>query len=125
MDLIQFLKKYQLILLLSFLAISMFIVKLFYGYKGTEVKPLAQISPTPIVTIIPTVVVEKEASESATNKLILPYTTKDFIVEEFDSVSTFKVKLLNSDKSVVIQEIIKWLEKNKLNPVDYQVVFVN
>ncbi len=142
MNLFQFVKKYQLILILSFIAISLFIIKSVYGYKDSGVKPEISISPTPSAsaeispTNIPTIPVSssssklktsiiKEVSKSATNKLKLPYSSKNFIVQEFDSVNTFKVKLLNPDKAVVIQEIIKWLEKNGLNPVDYQVVFVN
>lgn len=130
MDLIQFIKKYQLILVLSFIAISLGVIKITYGYKENLNDKNLIPSITPIITKeVESAEISMEesnlASSSAKKNLSLPYTTKDFIVEDFDNLSTFKVKLLSEDKASAIQGIITWLEENDLNPAKYQVVFNN
>lgn len=125
-----FLKKYQLILFLSFVAISLFFIKINNSYKNVEVKTQTQI-PT---TITPTSIIKKEenetevikeSSESAKIKTLIPYVNKDFVIESFDSIKTFKVKTLTSDKVVVAQGMLKWFQENKLKATDYQVVFID
>jgi hypothetical protein len=126
MNVKDFLKKYQLVLVLSFIVISLFIIKQVYGYKGNEVVEEIKISPTPTMVIITPTISEKEATETARIRSLIPYSNKDFTVVDYEaSSSTFKIKTDLKSKENVIQKIIVWLQKNNLDPVKYQVVFEN
>jgi hypothetical protein len=87
MSVVRFVKKFQLILFLSFVVISMGIIKLVYGYKGNENQLITptpnvntqQISPEPKII---------EAVDSA--KIKLPYKIEE--VDEWAKNNQYKNK---------------------------------
>lgn len=124
-----FAKKYQLILILSFIAGIMVILKLFYEPEiPVTTNKIIQINPTIVPTIIaiptePTATdSSQEASQSASwekeaDKLmplwrLLPYQGEGFVVESYIDEETIVVTLKNKTKSEVLVAVKAWINKN-------------
>ncbi|MEI8068159.1 MAG: hypothetical protein WCG91_04440 [Candidatus Shapirobacteria bacterium] len=58
-------------------------------------------------------------------KYLLPYTTKDFIVEEYSAPMTLKVKVLIPSIDQAQQEVNNWIIKNGLEAEKHHLILMN
>ncbi|MDD4026829.1 MAG: hypothetical protein PHO75_01405 [Candidatus Shapirobacteria bacterium] len=130
MKLIEFIKKYQLVLILSFLVVVLIIVK--FLYRGEDKKEIIVpvITPTPTVLIEPTVSVEEFKTEIGQEinynyplAQILPYSTENFKIERYTKPLVIEVEALNSDQVLVEKEVVEWINKNGSTAEKHKIVW--
>lgn len=134
MKLFEFLKKYQLILILSFLVVVLIFIKLIYG--GENKNQINEIKITPTPTVIPTIFLEptinlnevkKEISQDINYNYplgqILPYSTENFIIERYTKPLVLEVEALNTDKVLVEKEVLEWIAKNEPDGLNHKIVW--
>jgi len=131
MKIFNFIKKYQLILFLSFLVIILFFLKIFY--KESE-ENKNNIIPTPIV-LTPTKEVTKEKTNDFDYEVLndgnpeyplvrlLPYSTDFFKIIGYDDPYTLVVRVKNKNKLEVEEEIKEWIEKNIPGDNEHKIIF--
>lgn len=107
----KFFKKYQLILLLSFLVVTLSIIKLTYKPEIVpEIKPEAVVLPTPSIA--------KKSNYDMENyplKEILPYEGETFRIDSYSAPLTLKVTVKVKDKTKITNEMTTLFEKQKID----------
>lgn len=133
-----FIKKYQLILLLSFTVVVLGLIKMTYKYDEKSdpkaqaalkmLTPIPTITPTPTfeLSLEPPQILETPASPSAKDLRIdekkyplwnqLPYYGKGFIVDQYSGPGILRVQVSGIDKKIARQEVELWIKKNGIDP---------
>lgn len=117
----EFLRKYQIIIGLSFVVMVMAVVKMVY--KPTEEPVLKEI----VVTITPTAVptVPTDNYEEKADKLmplwrLLPYQGDGFVVENYAEVGVLIVRKKSITEAETKKRVEKWIVDQKQDPKEYQ-----
>ena len=136
----NFIKKYQVIVFLSFLAGSLLLLK--YNLTSAKTTPTTEVVPTPIITLIPTLTlvptIQISPSLTATtsaattssssnyeiiaDKLmplwrLLPYTGKGFVVESYIKEGVLLISLKEgTTKNRAMLDIAGWIMDNNVDP---------
>ena len=108
-------KKYQGIVLLIIVALSLSIIKYRFGYKSDSSNKIQKVATPTSIVLIPT---SNEASDAANkfqsvsyplwNKL--PYQGKGFTIDKYSSPMTLEIKLTKSTKEYATKEVNVWLK---------------
>lgn len=112
---INFIKKYKLIIFLLILVIILVVVKIISkpDNNSSNIKT-GVITPTPniVLNLTPTFVpiILGDVDFDYPLDSYLPYKTENFIVERYKSPRTLKVQLLSGDKNKAELEIKTWIE---------------
>lgn len=132
MKLIEFIKKYQLVLFLSFLVIVLIIIKLIYKEDNkNQIETIVPTStPSPTVLMEPTLSVEKFKTETSLEinydyplAQILPYSTENFVIERYTKPLVIEVDALNIDKVLVEKQVMEWINKNGSTAESHKIVW--
>lgn len=99
------LKKYQLIIILTVIAVGMTVVKINQKNEETITQDPIQISPT--LTPTPTTIAT-DPRYPLWDKL--PYSGTGFTVEKYVSPKKLAVKAKGLDRTIVAREVFKWLK---------------
>jgi hypothetical protein len=106
----EFIKKYQIVILLIVVILIMSGLKLKYGYKPDDSEQMTvnreQIEVTPTMTITPTQDPKKDFP------LIdkLPYYGNGFVVEKYIAPKTLKMILNGATEKKATDDVIKWID---------------
>jgi hypothetical protein len=127
----QFIKKYQIILMLSGILVAMVTVKMFYGGKqeAQPVAPASQVIGTqikPTETRMPTVTIEPEPTVSESDYPLwqsLPYLGEGFTVEKYTDKLTLLIKLKGVDKNIAKKGVETWLIENGWEKDSHKLMF--
>ena len=127
---IDFIKKYRLIIFLLILIIILIIVK---TINKTNTKTENNIIITPTSTPIPTVTafplgqnqVFEEVNPDYPLEKALPYKTETFIVEKYKSPMILEVRLLSGDKTKAETEIKAWIESIMEEKDTHTLIWIN
>ena len=129
MKIIEFIKKYQLILMLVLLVIILIVLKLVYGNENKN--QTSNLSPTP--TVISLLISPKptEISYEVLNdgnpdyplQKLLPYSTDNFKIIGYDEPYTLVVKIKSGTKEENEKEIKQWIDKNFSGNTDHKIIF--
>ena len=104
-----FKKKYRIVLLLSFLVVTLLIIKVTYKPEIPQIqKPEIIISPTPVL------VVENNDIKNYPLIEILPYRGNSFDIEEYSAPLTLKVKIKIKDEEKIAKEMTALFGQYKL-----------
>jgi hypothetical protein len=129
MKIIEFVKKYQLILVLSFLIIILLILKLIYGSKNES--QTSNIIPTPVPTIIQQelTTISNEALNDGNPEYplqkLMPYSTDNFKILGYDDPFTLIVRNKLGNKTENEKEIRKWIEENLPGDTKHKIIFLD
>lgn len=131
----EFIKKYQLIIVLSLIVAVMAGIKLFY--KPSENPTNTINSPTPTITAIPTPNVvyvtptpmsdeevkqyEKLADEKLPLWRLLPYQGKGFVIERYTTVGVLSGQLNGVTQAEAEKEAAIWMKSHKVDPKTVQI----
>lgn len=107
-----FSKKYRLILLLSFLVVTLSVIKYFYKPDWSQENKVIEIKINP--TPIPTLVINKIENDYPLNN-ILPYTGVTFEIKQYEEPLTLLVKVKSKDKTAIEKEMLNLFEKQKID----------
>ena len=137
----DFLKKYQLILVMSAIVVILIAIKLTYNNQtitSTTIKTVS-LTPTPTViqelltptiqgllTPIPTTTTNQELDISPDYPLQaqLPYSTKDFIIEDYYAPLILKVKVLIPSIDQAEKEVKQWIVESGMAADSHHFVWV-
>ncbi|MEI8067993.1 MAG: hypothetical protein WCG91_03560 [Candidatus Shapirobacteria bacterium] len=133
MDKQKFIAKYFLIIILILIVVTMIIVKIINKDQPTLIEPEIKINPTPTIistnsnTVDNTTLPYEEINDANPDyplQSLLPYTTKDFIVEEYSAPLTLKVKVLIPSIDQAQKEVNDWIIGNGLEAGEHHFVWV-
>lgn len=103
-------KRYRLVLILSFLVVTLAIIKVTYKPEISQIqKPKIIISPTPIL-----VVENNNDIKNYPLKEIMPYHGNSFDIEGYSAPLTLKVKIKIKDQEKITKEMTSLFEQYKL-----------
>jgi len=108
-------KKYQLVIILIIIALSLGIIKLIFGYRdrGEVTNLITMIPPTPT----PVVDSNYQLWEQ------LPYSGKGFTIDRYLGPKQLAIKVKGIDKKIVEKKVIEWLVEQKVATESYKLVF--
>lgn len=125
----EFLKRYQIVLFLSFLVVALVIIKVTTKKESPTNQSVITTTPTPTM-ILPTPTPTREEMEESQDidfnyplERILPYKTDDFIIEKYVAEQVLKVKAISENKIKIIEEINKWIASYDLEPGSHKIVW--
>lgn len=108
-------KEVKTLIVLGFFAFILLIVMiLFSGKKGGQVTP----SPTPDVTLSPTINAAKERIKSE-----LPYTGSGFTIEYFPDDDSYFIQINKAPYETYATAAKKWFTDRSLNPDTLNIVW--
>jgi len=107
----KFLKKYFLVLLLSFIAVGMIVFKI--NYKSDYSQNVSNINTSTIEN--------KENNYPLENKL--PYYGKNFTILEYIEPLVIKIKVVSDNKEDISDEMILFFKENNLEINSHKFVF--
>lgn len=128
MKIIEFIKKYQLILFLFFLVVILIVLKLVYGDEDKN--QISNLKPTPTEIKIPE---STEISYEALNdgnpeyplSKLLPYITDNFKIIGYDNPYTLVVRIKSGTKEEIEKEIKQWIKNYIPGDKDHKIIFTN
>lgn len=128
-----FVKKYQLILFLSFMVIMMAVIKLTYKPSVSTVSQQASfLTPTTLPTLQVSIAPTDSASDSATSweKVadqtmplwrLLPYKGEGFTIEAYQNKGVLAVTLNSGTKSEALKAITTWIKQQGVDPTSQKI----
>lgn len=130
MKFIEFIKKYQLILFLSFLVVVLIVLKIIYGNSNPDQNNIVLPTLTPTPEIIQNT---NDIDEEVLNdgnpeyplKKVLPYTTDKFKIIGYDEPYTLVVRIKSGTKTEVEKEIRLWIDKNLPGDSEHKLIFTD
>lgn len=129
MKIIEFVKKYQIILFLSFLVIVLLVLQIVYKTKNQE--EISIPTPTPTPTIIKPKEIDGISYEVLNDvnpnyplKKLLPYSTDNFSILGYDDPFTLIVRNISGDEVTNEKEIRQWIEKYIPGDKEHKIVFL-
>ena len=125
----DFLKKYQVILVLSCIVIVMGYIKLTYKFDESQVVDTSLlITPTPQSEMSPTPTPDQESlavpdlnGEKYPAWKLLPYYGEGFVIDRYVAPMTLAVKPKGLDKKLVETEVKAWLVENKFDGANHKI----
>ena len=118
-------KKYNLIILLSFVAVGMGIIKIVYK-EGSNQTKIESITPTPTASQLgeqATPTIDSSFDKNYPLWRLLPFSGEGFTVEKYVSPLTLSVGLSGANKKTVIKELEKLFEENKIATDSHKLVW--
>ncbi|MFA6250909.1 MAG: hypothetical protein WC686_05460 [Candidatus Shapirobacteria bacterium] len=126
MNWIEYFRKYQTVLILSGILVTLVIIKAAYKYDPgqdaviQENLPTTSPLPSPTVTMAATPTIKIVDKDYPLWEL-LPYKGKGFVVDRYVEPLTLAVKISGIDQKIIEDEVYEWLEENGMEPGSHKI----
>jgi len=130
MKTIEFIKKYQIILFLSFFVVVLIVLKLIYNNGNKNQVDDKVLIPTPTLSrLTPTKGISYEVLNDGNPdyplKKLLPYSTDKFKIIGYDDPFILVVRIKSGTNIEVEKEIREWIEKNIPGDKEHKIIFTD